>query len=147
MQVMVLCFVLCTINYASMAVIGYLMYGIEVQSQITLNLPLGHLSSKILIYTTLVNPFTKYTLLITPVATVIEERFLPYNKRCISIGIRTLLVGSTVILALMISFFADLMSLVGSLLSIVVSMFLPCLCYLKIFRHLRESKFEIVFIG
>ncbi|KAM0936786.1 putative amino acid transporter, transmembrane domain-containing protein [Dioscorea sansibarensis] len=50
-KVMVLYFVLCTINYASMAVIGYLMYGIEVQSQITLNLPLRHLSSKILIYT------------------------------------------------------------------------------------------------
>lgn len=146
MQVLVLCFVLCTINYASMAVLGYLMYGNEVKSQVTLNLPLGHLSSKIAIYTTLINPFTKYALVITPIANAIEERLRVYNKRSSSVLVRTLLVSSTVIIAIMVPFFADLMSFIGSLLSVIVSMLLPCICYLMIFKDSRKSKIELVFI-
>uniref|UniRef100_A0A2N9ER10 Amino acid transporter transmembrane domain-containing protein n=1 Tax=Fagus sylvatica TaxID=28930 RepID=A0A2N9ER10_FAGSY len=38
-NVLVVCFILCTLSYASMAVFGYLMFGSNVQSQITLNLP------------------------------------------------------------------------------------------------------------
>ncbi|XP_039146326.1 amino acid transporter AVT1I-like [Dioscorea cayenensis subsp. rotundata] len=145
-KVLVLCFVLCTINYASMAVLGYLMYGNEVKSQVTLNLPLGHLSSKIAIYTTLINPFTKYALVITPIANAIEERLRVYNKRSSSVLVRTLLVSSTVIIAIMVPFFADLMSFIGSLLSVIVSMLLPCICYLMIFKDSRKSKIELVFI-
>ncbi|OVA09000.1 Amino acid transporter [Macleaya cordata] len=52
-KVLLVCFVLCTISYAFMAVLGYLMYGENVQSQVTLNLPTKNLSSKIAIYTTL----------------------------------------------------------------------------------------------
>ncbi|KAE8699678.1 Amino acid transporter isoform 2 [Hibiscus syriacus] len=37
-NVLVVCFVLCTICYLSMAIFGYLMFGSDVQSQITLNL-------------------------------------------------------------------------------------------------------------
>ncbi|PQM43034.1 hypothetical protein Pyn_17670 [Prunus yedoensis var. nudiflora] len=43
-NVLLLCFILCTIGYASMAVLGYLMFGSTVQSQITLNLPTEKLS-------------------------------------------------------------------------------------------------------
>ncbi|KAJ0975308.1 hypothetical protein J5N97_017273 [Dioscorea zingiberensis] len=145
-KVLVVCFVICTINYASMAVLGYLMYGNEVQSQVTLNLPLGHISTQIAIYTVLINPYTKYALLITPIASAIEERLLAYNKRSNPIATRTLLVSSTVVIALTIPFFADLMSFIGSLLSVIVSMLLPCVCYLVIFKDKKKSKIELVSI-
>ncbi|KAJ3679669.1 hypothetical protein LUZ60_017680 [Juncus effusus] len=145
-KVMVVCFILCTLNYASMAILGYLMYGEDVKSQVTLNLPVGKLSSRLAIYTTLINPFTKYALMVTPVANAIEERFLLGNKRSISLLIRTLVVLSTVILALLVPFFGYLMALVGSLLSVIVSFLLPCICYLKIFGIERCRMAELVLI-
>ncbi|OWM73950.1 hypothetical protein CDL15_Pgr022221 [Punica granatum] len=56
LQVLVVCFILGTFNYASMVVMRYLMFEDAVESQITLNLPVVKLSSKVAIYTTLVNP-------------------------------------------------------------------------------------------
>uniref|UniRef100_A0A6N2LRS7 Amino acid transporter transmembrane domain-containing protein n=1 Tax=Salix viminalis TaxID=40686 RepID=A0A6N2LRS7_SALVM len=40
--------------------LGYLMYGEYLKSQVTLNLPIRKIGSKLAIYTTLVNPLTKY---------------------------------------------------------------------------------------
>ena len=37
-----------------MAILGYLMYGDDVESQVTLNLPEGKLISKLAIYTALI---------------------------------------------------------------------------------------------
>jgi len=53
-NVLLVCFIIITVGYASMAIIGYLMFGDEVESQVTLNLPLDKVSSKLAIYTTLV---------------------------------------------------------------------------------------------
>ena len=39
-NVLLVCFIITTVGYASMAIIGYLMFGDEVESQVTLNLPL-----------------------------------------------------------------------------------------------------------
>jgi vesicular inhibitory amino acid transporter len=51
-----------------------------------------------------------------------------------------------VIIALTVPFFSDLMALVGSLLSVMASMLLPCICYLKIFGTARCSRAEVVLI-
>ena len=81
LKVLLLCFTLCTISYASMAVFGYLMFGSNVQSQITLNLPTEKLSSRVAICTTLVNPIAKYALMVTPVVNAIKSWFpYQYNK-------------------------------------------------------------------
>ncbi|KAK9272854.1 hypothetical protein L1049_003232 [Liquidambar formosana] len=147
-NVLLQCFLFCTFTYASMAVLGYSMFGSEVQSQITLNLPIGNLSSKVAIYTTLVNPVSKYALMITPVVNAIENWFpCCCNKRPFSLLIRTALVISTVIVALAVPFFGDLMSLVGAFLSVTASLLLPCLCYLKISGAYRRFDFELVIIG
>lgn len=130
-----------------MAILGYLMYGDSVNSQVTLNLPAGKLSSKVAIYTTLINPFSKYALMIAPVATAIEERLIMDNKRSATLLIRSLVVLSTVVIALTIPFFGSLMALVGSLLSIIVSMMLPCICYIKIFGASQVRKVELVLVS
>lgn len=148
LQVLLLCFLFCTITYTSMAVFGYLMFGPEVQSQITLNLSTNKISSKVAIYTTLVNPISKYALMVTPIVNAIEIRFKSCdNKRKFSFLIRTSLVISTILVALIIPFFGYLMSLVGAFLSITASIILPCLCYLKISGTYRRLGFELVAIG
>ena len=63
------------------AVIGYAMYRPSVNSQVTLNLPAGKMSTKIAVYTTLITPLTKYELVVTPIANVVEEWFHVMKKR------------------------------------------------------------------
>ncbi|KAK1423327.1 hypothetical protein QVD17_18625 [Tagetes erecta] len=153
-KVLLVCFVFCTITYSSMAVVGYLMFGSKVESQITLNLPTDKISSRVAICTTVVNPIAKYALMVTPLVHTIEEKFLSvYNTRKYSLFIRTTLVISTVVVALALPLFGYLMSLVGAFLSVTASIILPSLCYLKISRTYRRVGLElmlivfIVFIG
>lgn len=147
-KVMFLCFLLCTITYALIAVFGYLMFGSMLKSQITLNLPINKVSSKIAIYTTLVNPIAKYALILTPIIHTIENRFRSYcKKRSFSVFIRTILLISTVAVALTVPFFGLLMSLVGAFLSVTASILLPCLCYLKISGAYQRFGFQVGIIG
>ncbi|XP_076898263.1 amino acid transporter AVT1I-like [Bidens hawaiensis] len=147
-KVLLVCFVFCTITYSSMAIVGYLMFGSQVDSQITLNLPTNKISSRVAICTTLVNPIAKYALMVTPIVHTIEEKYLSlYNTRKFSILIRTTLVISTVVVALALPFFGYLMSLVGAFLSTTASIILPSLCYLKISGTYRRFGLELVLIG
>ncbi|PUZ47485.1 hypothetical protein GQ55_7G168700 [Panicum hallii var. hallii] len=137
-KMLAICFVLCTLNYGSMAVLGYLMYGDGVQSQVTLNLPAARLSSRVAIFTTLINPLSKYALVVTPIATAVEDRIGPSGP-AVPVAVRTLLVFSTVAVALAVPFFAYLMALVGSLLSVGACMLLPCVCYVRVLGPPRRA--------
>lgn len=134
LQVLFVCFIISTITYASIAVLGYLMFGSEIQSQITLNLPTEKLSSKVAIYTTLISPVAKYALMVTPILDAIKSRFPScyIKSRFVHMLIGTTILISSAIVALLVPFFASLMSLVGAFLSITASIILPCLCYLQI---------------
>ncbi|KAL3567981.1 hypothetical protein D5086_030632 [Populus alba] len=144
-NVLLVCFILCTLNYASMAALGYLMFGSNVQSQITLSLPTHNFSSRLAIYTTLVNPIAKYALMVTPIVKVTKSWFpLNCNNKSFSLFISTAFVISNVTVALSVPFFGDLMSLVGAFLSMTASTVLPCLCYMKISRTYRRFGFEMV---
>ncbi|KAM5570827.1 amino acid transporter AVT1I-like [Rosa sericea] len=70
-KVLLITFFLCTVNYMLVAILGYLMFGKNVQSQVTLNMS-TKLSSKIVIYTSLAAPMVKYALIISPIADAIE---------------------------------------------------------------------------
>lgn len=124
------------------------MFGSDVQSQITLNLSTLKLSSKVAIYTTLVNPISKFALMISPVVSATESCFPRLRKkRPFRLLIRTTLVLSNVVVALTVPFFAYLMSLVGAFLSITASITLPCLCYLKISPGTsKNERFAIICI-
>ncbi|KAL2548874.1 Transmembrane amino acid transporter family protein [Forsythia ovata] len=58
--VLLVSFGICTLMYAGVAVMGYTMFGETTQSQFTLNMPKDLVASKIALWTTVVNPFTKY---------------------------------------------------------------------------------------
>lgn len=151
MQVLVICFILCSFIYGGIAVMGYLMFGDDLQSQVTLNLPQGRPVSHLAICITLVNPFAKYALSIMPIAVALEE-FLPrsaagYRKDVVFWGtiMRTLLVMSTVVVAISLPFFGLLMAFIGSFLGVAVSIHLPCICYVKIYGW-RVTKKELALI-
>ncbi|KAK6129253.1 hypothetical protein DH2020_036962 [Rehmannia glutinosa] len=152
-KVLLVCFLVCTLSYASMAILGYLMFGSKVLSQITLNLPTNNISSKVAIYTTLVNPLAKYALMVTPIVSALENRFLSNQNKGLSTLIRTILVLSTIVVAMAVPFFEYLMSLVGAFLSVTASVILPCLCFLKISGIYRRfgiksiSLWGIVLVG
>ncbi|KVH96152.1 amino acid transporter AVT1I-like [Cynara cardunculus var. scolymus] len=145
-KVLLVCFILSTISYGSMAMLGYLMFGENIMSQVTLNLPTKNISSKIAIYTTLINPVTKYALVVAPIATSVEETFPFQESRVMSCLIRTCLVISTVFVALMVPFFGYVMAFIGAFLSITVSILFPCLCYLKIVVGFKRFGGELMVI-
>lgn len=137
-----------TATYVSMAIIGYLMFGSEVKSQITLSLPANIYSSKVAIFTALINPIAKYPLLLKPIVNTIETYFKPYcERRFYTVLIRTILVGTSVIVAVALPYFGYLMSLIGAFFSATASILLPCICYLKITQAYRKFGFEFAIIG
>ncbi|KAG5555963.1 hypothetical protein RHGRI_006563 [Rhododendron griersonianum] len=95
---LVICFLLCVILYGGAAILGFLMFGQDTQSQITLNMPPHSITSKVALWTTVINPFTKYPFLKTSV-------------------------GKSLVMAL-----------IGSLLSVLVAVIMPALCFLRIVK-------------
>lgn len=145
LQVLLISFIVCSINYFCMAILGYLIYGQNVQSQVTLNLPVQEASAKIAIYTILAGPVAKYALTITPIANDIES-CLParyQDSKPISIIIRTCLLISAVVLALLFPYFQTVTALSGAVLVVSVSFLLPCICYLKIFQAYQNWGIEL----
>ncbi|KAJ1404248.1 Amino acid transporter, transmembrane domain [Sesbania bispinosa] len=61
-KVLILSFGVPSLIYGSVAIMGFLMFGDETLSQITLNMPLGPLASRIALWATVINPLTKYPL-------------------------------------------------------------------------------------
>ncbi|KAG6548968.1 hypothetical protein Mapa_009409 [Marchantia paleacea] len=152
-MVLIVCFSAVTIMYGGIGVMGYTMFGDELESQVTLNLPKTLISSRIAIWIILVNPFAKFALTITPLAVALEE-FLPWTPKSKqfmagAVCIRGLLVLSTIVVALAFPFFGLMMGFIGSFLSIAVAVILPCLCYLRIYGRaggISSAEFPVLIV-
>lgn len=131
-------------SYLGVAICGFLMFGEKTNPQFTLNLPAKLVTSKVAAWTVVITPLTKYAITITPIAFSIEE-FLPspqFRTYGVSILIRTLLVFSTLVIALSVPYFGSVMSFIGSSLVICVSLILPCACYVKLSKD-RITRFQL----
>ncbi|KEH22922.1 transmembrane amino acid transporter family protein [Medicago truncatula] len=133
--VLYISFAISVIMYTSVGAVGYLMFGDKIESQFTLNMPKELYASQIAIWTTVVTPLAKFALILLPVASSIEELVVPSPRlRCyaMSLFIKTTLVFSSLFVALSFPYFGSVMALIGSLMSMLVSLIYPCACYLKL---------------
>ncbi|XP_012857439.1 PREDICTED: vacuolar amino acid transporter 1 [Erythranthe guttata] len=148
-KALLICFLICVALYGSAATMGFLMFGESTQSQITLNLPPHTIGSKIALWTTVINPLSKYALLMNPLARSMEELLptnLSNNYWCF-LFIRTALVISSLVVAFLLPFFGTVMSLIGSLFSILMAIILPTACFLRILWKHTSSVQIVVCIG
>ncbi|KAI4997278.1 hypothetical protein ZWY2020_052620 [Hordeum vulgare] len=118
--VLLFCFIVVTIVYSGVAATGFLMFGESTMSQFTLSMPQQYVPSKIAIWMMIVNPYTKYALTMTLVALSIEEA-LPKKMQNYVAGmcVRTVLVLSTIVVALSFPYFALVMALLGSVFTML----------------------------
>lgn len=121
---------------ASVGVAGYSLYGSGTLEEVTLNLPPGALN---ILATSLilVSPLTKFALTLEPVARGVEDMLgisMHGPDRNIARLNRTGLGLGALFLATQVPYFGQVMSIVGSFLTITVSVLFPALCYLKLYH-------------
>ena len=131
---------------------GYALWGDAVKDEVTLNLPGGALSTLALALIT-VNPFSKFALTMDPVARGLESRMGvdidaedgdgPFKARVLRTGLGL----GALLTAAKVPCFAVVMSLIGSFLTLTVSVIFPSACYLKMFEdELDEGEMAINWI-
>lgn len=134
-----------------MGVAGYAMYGDKTLEEVTMNLAAGplQLAATSLI---LVSPFTKFALTLEPVARGVEElaqkgrrgRAAWNSSRLPARVTRTGLGLGALLLATGVPYFGYVMAVIGSFLTITVSVIFPSLCYLKLYDAQIEKKEKLI---
>ena len=120
---------------------GYAMYGDAVKDEVTLNLPAGIASTAALALIA-VNPLSKFALTMDPVARGLEQTLLSSDSERLALeesplkarALRTALGLGALAAAAKVPFFAVVMSLIGSFLTLTVSVIFPAACHLKVFE-------------
>ena len=142
----------------TVGVTGYYLFAQNTLDQITLNLPIPWLQRFITLAVT-AKKWLTYALPLEPVAKAAERgdcfrsgkiSALVIPSKLRSVVIRTILVGSTAILAISIPFFGLFQSLVGSLCAGFLVLIFPILFYLKLFKSSmprREYLFHAFLLG
>lgn len=115
---------------------GAKLFGPTVNPQITLNMPSGLIVTKLALWAVVLTPMTKYALEFAPFAIQLEHS-LPSSmasrtKMIVRGTIGSLLLLMILALALSVPYFEHVLSLTGSLVSISISVVIPCVFYLRI---------------
>ncbi|KAK9903315.1 hypothetical protein WJX75_002640 [Coccomyxa subellipsoidea] len=116
---------------------GYYMYGNAALDVITFNLPKGLLAT-LCASLILVNPVAKFAITLDPVAVAANTSLATVTPGAPAgvrrFAVRTLMAAGCLAAARFVPFLAYVMSLIGSFLTISVSVIFPAACHLSIFR-------------
>lgn len=135
LQVSIVSFTSVTILYTGLGFLGAKMFGSSVNSQITLSLPTHLVITKIALWATVLTPMTKYALEFAPFAIQLEQN-LPASmasrtKMIVRSSTGSIFLILILVLALSVPYFQYVLNLTGSLISVCISIILPCIFYLK----------------
>ncbi|KAJ7957298.1 Vacuolar amino acid transporter like [Quillaja saponaria] len=136
-KVSIVSFGLVTTLYASLGFMGAKLFGPQVNPQITLSMPPHYIMTKIALWATVLTPMTKYALEFAPFAIQLEHNILPSSmssrtKLIIRGCFGSILLLVILALALSVPYFEYVLSLTGSLVSVMIAVILPCAFYIKI---------------
>ncbi|KAI5061456.1 hypothetical protein GOP47_0023961 [Adiantum capillus-veneris] len=156
-QVLAVSFFIATTSIAGLGVAGAYMFGEHTASQVTLSMPVHFISTKIVLWMTILTPICKFALQLSPITTAVEVQL---NKRCANMQkggmnktlifaastlMRSCVLALIAIISMILPYFEYIIALVGSSMTIAICMIFPCLFYLKLYWK-RLPSFTIVFI-
>ena len=138
LQAITTSFSMATICYGGLGLLGAFMFGDDVNSQVTLNLPSKYIASMVASWLILIVPITKFALLLSPVSSAVD-RLIPLSPSsrtflATSIMARTTITFSVFLVALLFPFFSYILALIGSTFSVSICIIFPCLLYLRLMR-------------
>mmetsp|Transcript_4332 Transcript_4332/g.6463 ORF Transcript_4332/g.6463 Transcript_4332/m.6463 type:complete len:521 (-) Transcript_4332:36-1598(-) len=137
------------IAYTVTMVVGYLMYGLDVENEVQLNLAVGDPGGLVLaiLWLIVIIPLTKYALIANPVNLTVENLVMGdvsvHDLTCKQEAIRIVIRTGTAVLVLFIavvySEFDSVMALLGAFFSFTVSVLFPVACALKLYNNDYEG--------
>ncbi|CAB4376666.1 unnamed protein product [Rhizophagus irregularis] len=137
--------------YITVAASGYLMFGSGTMEEITINIMstpgFNVLLNSIVIWMIVINPLSKYPLMLTPINISIEVIFFKmvsvgskFSRNVYTIISRTFVSFLILYTSIIFPEFDRAMSLLGAFFSFLISAIFPILCYLKLFGHQLSNK-------
>ncbi len=119
--------------------LGYYMYGSGVADIIIFSLPAGPLAL-LCSCLVMINPVTKYALTLEPVAAAVTKTAGGGGGFFRRFSIRNLLAVGTLVSAMYVPYLAMVMSLIGSVLTISISVLLPAVFHIVLSGNDNKSR-------
>lgn len=158
-QVLALSFVIATASIAGLGVAGAFMFGDHTASQVTLSMPTQFISTKIVLWTTILTPIFKFALQLSPITTAVEKQIYKHGKNAaqtasnrtllyaLSTLMRSFVLALIVIVSMILPYFEYMIALVGSSMTIATCLLFPCFFYLKLYwKSLSIHKIAFIII-
>ncbi|KAI8888068.1 hypothetical protein K501DRAFT_174046 [Backusella circina FSU 941] len=146
-----LTYIITVVIYLTMAVAGYLMFGLDTMQEITQNLASTPGYSKwinrLAVWLIVITPLAKYGLMLNPVCVTWElwtsscdklEKWVAYHawrRKLVSALGKVSASALVILIATVFPGFDRVMSLLGALFSFGISAIFPIICYIKLFQH------------
>ncbi|KAH7288730.1 hypothetical protein KP509_31G038800 [Ceratopteris richardii] len=152
-QVLFVSFSITTFFIFGLGVAGSTMFGRATASQITLSMPAHRITTRIVLWATVLTPLLKFALVLAPVSEAmdasLQKRFGNYTER-IQMIIRTTarsgVLAIIVIVAILLPYFNYVIALIGSFVAISICLIFPSYFYIKLCRD-ELTRCSIVLIS
>ncbi|KAH7282225.1 hypothetical protein KP509_35G020200 [Ceratopteris richardii] len=138
-KAVILSFSIATVSMLGLGIMGAYMFGMATKDQVTLNMPLHSITTKIVLWMTVLTPMFKFALQLSPITTSLEVSLYKHCKasRNVLYGLSTLMRSAVLaciaIFAMIFPYFEYIVAFVGSSMTMAICLLFPCSFYLKIF--------------